>query len=114
MPKLGTLSLEGASGTSYTFNLYTKDTLVNDFIPGIYCLSRRSEDGDDIPVYIGESDNIFRHLANHEKQACFDDHAFDAIGICRTANAERRHATQEDLIKSLQPPCNDRPMQRVS
>lgn len=107
MPKLGTLSLEGASGTSYTFNLYTKDTLVNDFIPGIYCLSRRSQDGEDTPVYIGESDNIFRHLANHEKQACFDDHAFNAIGICRTANAGTRQATRDDLIKSLQPPCND-------
>ena len=107
MPKLGTLSLEGASGTTYTFNVYTKDTLVNDFIPGIYCLSRRSDDGADTPVYIGESDNIFRHLEKHEKQACFDDHSFNAIGICRTANAGTRQATQEDLIKSLQPPCND-------
>ncbi|MEE9255422.1 MAG: hypothetical protein V3U43_10825 [Pseudomonadales bacterium] len=107
MPKLGTASLEGASGTTYTFNVYTKDTLVNDFIPGVYYLSRRSEDGDESPVYVGESDNIFRHVADHEKQSCFDDHAYNAIAIYRTANAEKRHAAQQDLIKALQPPCND-------
>lgn len=107
MPKLGTVTLAGASGTSYTFNVYTKDTLINDFIPGVYCVSQHSEEGDATPVYVGESDNIFRHLENHEKQACFDDHAYNAVAICRTANAETRRAAQQDLIKALQPPCND-------
>ena len=107
MPTLGTTSLAGASGTDYTFNVYTKDTLVNDFIPGVYCLSQRSQDGDYTAVYIGESDNIFRHLAGNEKQACFDDHGYDAISIWRTANPKARQKTQADLIKSLQPLCNE-------
>lgn len=107
MPKLGTTDLEGASGTSYTFNVYTKDTLVNDFIPGVYCLSQHAEDGKGTPVYIGESDNIFRHLMNHEKQACFEDHGYDAIAICRAANAQTRKKAHEDLLKALKPPCNE-------
>lgn len=107
MPKLGTTSLKGASGTEYTFNVYTKNTLVNDFIPGVYCLARGAQGGDETAVYIGESDNIFRHLANHEKRACFEDQGYDAIGIHRTASAETRQAVERDLIKALRPPCND-------
>ncbi len=111
MPKLGTSTLSGASGESYTFNVYNKDMRFNDFIPGVYYISRQTMNADNAveekPIYIGESDNVDRSLHGHEKRACFEENEYNRISFYRTANAETRKAVVEDLVKALKPVCND-------
>ncbi|HKI73648.1 MAG TPA: hypothetical protein VJ998_03345, partial [Pseudomonadales bacterium] len=67
MPKIGTTTLTGKSGKTYTMNVYPGNMQFNDFIPGVYLISHSKADAD-TPIYVGETDNIDRTLQQHEKQ----------------------------------------------
>jgi len=111
MPKLGTTQLTGVTGEAYTFNVYDKKMRFNDFIPGVYLISRQSENADDDaahqPIYVGESDNVDRTLQSHDKISCFDEHDFNRICFYRAANPETRKSVYNDLKKALKPVCNE-------
>lgn len=111
MPKLGTAQFTGKSGETYTFNIYSKDMRFNDFIPGVYLISRQITDADnaveDQPIFVGESDHVDRALQSHDKQACFEENEYNRISFHRAANPEKRKTIADDLLKSLTPVCND-------
>lgn len=111
MPKLGTTMLTGASGETYTFNVYNKDMRFNDFIPGVYYVSRQTLNSDhaveEVPIYLGESDNVDRDLHSHDKRPCFEEKNFNRISFYRAANPDTRKAVADDLLKALNPACND-------
>lgn len=105
MPKLGTTTLTGKSGKQYTLNVYPGKMQFNDFIPGVYVISR-NEAGDDTAIYIGETDNIDQALRKHDKQACFDEHRYNRIAFLRNASRDIRQSVMGDLIPVLSPACN--------
>lgn len=105
MPKLATTTATGASGTEYPITVYTSDSDINDQILGVYLVSKRDNDSETV-LFVGDSDNIAPTLAKHDKQACFDENGYNAIGIYRMTDAKKRAAATEDLIKALQPSCN--------
>lgn len=111
MPKLGTTMLTGASGETYIFNVYNKNMRFNDFIPGVYYVSCQKLNSDhaveEMAIYLGESDNVDHALQSHEKRACFEEHNFNRVSFYRAANPETRKAVADDLLKALDPACND-------
>ena len=105
MPKLGTTTLTGKSGKTYTLNVYPGNMQFNDFIPGVYLISRH-ENESDTAIYVGESDNVDVTLRKHDKQACFVEHKFNRIAFFRNASKEVRDAVVADLLPILKPACN--------
>lgn len=105
MPKLGTTTLTGKSGKTYTMNVYPGNVQFNDFIPGVYLISH-SEGDSDTAIYLGESDNVDITLRKHEKQSCFDEHNYNRIALYRNASKEVRDSVVADLMPTLKPACN--------
>lgn len=105
MPKLRTTTLTGQSGKTYTLNVYPGNMRFNDFIPGVYLISRHSDDLD-TAIYVAESDNIDVTLRKHDRQACFDEHNYNRIAFWRNASKDVRDAVVADLIQVLKPACN--------
>ncbi len=106
MTGIETEHLTGQSGQGYTFNTYPADIRFNDFIPGVYLISRQESDDTIHHVFLGETDNIDICLADHDSQACFDQHGYNRIAFCKNASREIRRAIVEDLLPVLDPVCN--------
>ncbi len=105
MPVLETREFTGKSGKTYTMNVYPGDVQFNDFIPGVYYMSR--VDGDEEQaVYLGESGNIDLTLKKHDKQECLDQHGYNRIAFYRNASKEIRDEVVDDLMPVLSPACN--------
>ena len=106
MPKLGVTTLTGKSGEQYAFNVYAGDMRFNDFIPGVYYISRVTSNEEELPIYLGESDNVDGTLQNHEKQTCFDEHQYNRVAFYKNASREVRQAIVSDLLPGLETTCN--------
>ena len=105
MQKLGTTTLTGRSGTSYTLNLYPGKVQFNDFIPGVYLIAREDAQTS-AAIFLGETENVDVTLKNHEKRACFDEHDYNRVAFYRNASQEVRDAVLADLLPVLNPACN--------
>ena len=106
MPKLGVTTLIGKSGKEFAFNVYAGNMRFNDFIPGVYYISRETDSEAELPIYLGESDNVDVTLQHHERQACFDEHQCNRVAFYKNASREVRQAIVEDLLPGLAPVCN--------
>jgi bifunctional DNase/RNase len=104
MPKLGVKTLTGKSGRQYEFNVYPASMRFNDFIPGVYYISRQAPDQEELPIYIGESDNVDIALQNHEQQTCFDEHEYNRVAFHKNASRDVRKAIITDL--QFETSCN--------
>lgn len=109
MAKIGILTLTGASGKKYKFNVYPYDT---DFksIGGVYYISKRTEKNDGSgthsKIYIGQTGDLSERFDNHHKEICFQKHGANCKSIHAEASEEKRLEIEEDLINALRPPCN--------
>ena len=112
MEKLGTLKLQGASGTIYAFDVYSKDTNWTDGIECIYYVSNRTSKSDGTGnhshIYVGQTDDLKFRLSNHQRQSCFDSHDYNAISVHGESNERVRLDKESDLIDAMYPPCNQR------
>jgi hypothetical protein len=111
MAKLGELILKGASGTSYTFDVYPSDVTWKDGIACVYYVSKRTPKADGTGgthavIYVGETEDLKNRHVDHHKQECFDQHGCNAISILQEGDAKRRLQIEADLVKGLNPPCN--------
>ena len=111
MPGIGQTTLKGASGQEYPFKVFTSETRLNDFIPGIYAVVKQTagEDGEstvDEVLFIGTSQNVDVDLQKHGKRNCFEENGFNAICLHRTANNDTHKAVAEDLLGAISPTCN--------
>ena len=111
MPVIGQTTLQGASGQDYAFKVFTAETRLNDFIPGIYAVVKQTDDGDgassvDEVLFIGTSQNVDLELQKHDKRSCFEDNGFNAICLHRTANNDTHKAVAEDLLGAISPTCS--------
>ena len=109
MAKIGTLTLTGASGTKYTFNVYPYDTEFKA-IGAVYYISKRTEktdgSGSHAEIYIGETGDLSERFDNHHKEPCFKKHNANCISIHQESNEDKRLKIEEDLIDAYNPPCN--------
>ena len=111
MPVIGQTTLKGASGQEYPFKVFTSETRLTDFIPGIYAVVKQTagEDGEstvDEVLFIGTSQNVDVDLQKHGKRNCFEENGFNAICLHRTANNDTHKAGAEDLLGAISPTCN--------
>lgn len=112
MAKLGTLTLKGASGKSYDFNVYSSGGDWKEGVACVYYVSKRTKksdgSGNHTHIYVGETEDLKDRMASHHKQACFDKHNYNAVSVHRkSGGASARQTVEQDLIKALKPPCND-------
>ncbi len=111
MAKLGTLTLTGASGQKYDFEVYAFDTQYNQ-VACVYAVTRREEKGEGegyshTVIYVGQTDDLSERFDDHHKADCFTRHRANAIGVHQDGDEKSRRAKEAGLIKAYNPPCND-------
>ena len=109
MAKLGKLTLRGASGQTYEFEVYAFDSDFNA-VGAVYAITRRAqkEDGgyDHTIIYIGETSDLSTRFDGHHKEDCFVQHNANCTCIHRDDGESPRRAKEADLIANYNPPCN--------
>ncbi len=110
MAKIGTLTLTGASGNKYQFNVYPFNTEFKA-IPVVYYISKRTQkaegSGSHSKIYIGETNDLSERFDGHHKASCFKRNNANSISIHQEANEAKRLKVERDLIDAYEPPCND-------
>jgi hypothetical protein len=109
MAKIGTITYKGKSKTDYTFNLYPMDTSFSE-IGAVYIVTKREvkdDKGTHTLLYVGQAEDMSTRFNDHHKQDCFDKKGGNCIGVHQLSKASDRDTVEEDLIASLNPPCND-------
>jgi hypothetical protein len=110
LAKLGTINLKGASGTSWTFDVYLRDTPFKA-VGAVYVQSVRAPKagggGSHEFIYVGQTGDLSNRPLSHHKKGCFDRHGANALLIYTESNERTRLAIERDLINSINPPCND-------
>jgi predicted GIY-YIG superfamily endonuclease len=100
-----TVTLKGASGTSYTFYSYSTDSNWNEGVACVYYISK-FDGNNHTHIYIGETQDVKERHTDHHKQECFDAHGANCISIYQEKNAASRLQIEADLRKVIQFPCN--------
>jgi hypothetical protein len=101
-----TLELKGASGNTYTFDVYTSNTVWRDGVACVYYVSKRDSEGNHTHLYVGETEDMKDRHLDHHKQQCFERNGYNAISILRESSSNKRLQIEKDLIRALDPPCN--------
>ena len=97
------VTLQGASGASYAFRAYPKNSSWNA-VAGNYAILRQVSGG--AVVYVGETENLGDRMANHHRQTCFDRNAWTHLAFRGEGSADRRRAVELDLMAHYKPTCN--------
>lgn len=109
MSKISTITLSGASGKQYAFNVYPIDQKFND-IGAVYYFSHRSAKPGDThshrAVYIGQSGDLSTRFDSHHKENCITSCDANCISVHQDGNEQSRMAKERDLIEKHDPPCN--------
>ena len=96
----------GASGKKYEYTLYGLDAEFNN-VAGNYVFAQEVEPRTWKAVYVGQTDDLGRRLANHEKKPCVRRHGGTHVHVHGNATGESaRREEESDLIKALDPVCN--------
>ncbi len=110
MARLGTLTLRGASGQQYVFDVYDFDTDFGAF-GTVYAITRRAEKEEGgyshTTIYIGETGYLSTRFDGHHKEDCFIQHDRNCKCIHSDTDDDSRLAKEADLIANYNPPCND-------
>jgi hypothetical protein len=109
MAAIGSLTLTGASGASYTFQIFPWNTTFNP-VAAVYVVTKRlpAENGDfrhDV-LYVGETGSLSERFASHHKADAMERRQANCINVLQERNAEVRLRIEADLIASHNPPCN--------
>lgn len=105
MAKISTLSLKGASGRQYEFDVYPLDTEFNS-VGAVYAITKRDASRNHTVIYIGQTDDLSERFDNHHKASCFYRHSANCVCIRAENNEETRLAIEKDLIANYNPTCN--------
>ena len=101
-----TVTLKGASGIRYVFDVYPANSNWGDNIACVYYVSKCDDKGFHTPIYVGETGDLKTRHGDHHKQKCFENNGYNCISIHRQANEKTRLQIEEDLVKVLDLPCN--------
>lgn len=109
MGYLETAYFTGKSGTIYPFEIYSLDTAFNN-VCAVYIFGRWDiYSGIIFPLYIGETTELAKRLANHEKRLCAMAYGLNCFCIHRVLES-LRFQIETDLINGYSNcPCNKQP-----
>jgi hypothetical protein len=102
----GKVSVAGASGTSYEFEVHQWGTDFKD-VGAVYLILRNGSPGRYGLLYIGQTGDLSERFDNHHKRTCFDRNGKTHIGV-KVVSAERQRLNIEsDLLRKNRTTCND-------
>jgi hypothetical protein len=105
-----TLNFKGESGSNYTFDVCTFDTIFPN-ASGVYVFAKLRFNDQVLehitPLYIGESSDIGDRIANHEKWPCVEKHGCTHICVMMLSGQRSREKAETDLRHNYDTPCND-------
>ncbi len=107
---MATLTLIGASGTTYGFDVYPGSYNL-PAVAGVYYVTARTreEEGRILHehIYIEESENVAEHFNRHHKEYCFTQHNANCVSVHPDDDSPSRLYKETDLIAAHTPPCNN-------
>ncbi len=110
MAKLSILTLKGASGQTYDFEVYSYDSDFNA-LGAVYAITRRTQKNDGnykhTLIHIGETGDLSTRYNGHHNEDCFFQHNANCTCIHLDDDENSRLATKADLIAKYNPRCND-------
>lgn len=104
MAKITDVTFTGASNAKYVFKAYPLNTSFRN-VGGIYIFTTGIRY---TPLYVGKTQSLAGRIPSHNEWECVRRRGVDAICVRVETNAEKRGQIEADLIRSYQPPCNDR------
>lgn len=104
MGKVDTVTAKGASGTSYSFDVYPWGTTFKA-VGAVYLVLKKNQSNYAI-LYIGQTGDLSERFDDHHKASCFTRHGRTHIGILVESSGTRRLAIEADLIANYKPVCN--------
>ena len=104
MPKVGTISVTGASGRTYVFDVYPWGTQFNP-VGAVYLVLRKNQINYSI-LYIGQTGDLSERFDDHHKRPCFDRNNKTHVGIYLESSESKRLGVESDLLGRHSPPCN--------
>ncbi len=105
MAKETTVTLNGASGRSYSFDVYPWGTSFKA-VGAVYIILKKNGTNFTI-LYIGQTGDLSERFDNHHKRPCFDRHGKTHIGIHPVSSESHRFDIETDLVRNYSPVCND-------
>lgn len=105
MGKVTTISLKGASGRTYDFDVYPWGTQFKP-LGAVYTVLKRNQVDYSI-LYIGQTGDLSERFDNHHKRFCFDQRGKSHLGIHLEPSEAKRLGIESDLLGRYSPPCND-------
>lgn len=106
--KIEDLTLTGASGMKYTFQMYPWNTEFKA-LGGVYVITKRTPStsgGNHSLIYVGQTGDLSVRFDNHHKADCFNRHGTNCIGVLLEENEQRQLAIEADLLAAYDWPCN--------
>jgi predicted GIY-YIG superfamily endonuclease len=97
----------GVSGKTYTYHVYPFGTALKADA-GNYIYAKLNQQGQWVPLYIGETEDLDHRVATHEKRDCVRQNGVTHIHAHLTAGGlAARLAEETDIRKNFDSPCND-------
>ena len=104
MGRIGAITVDGASGLPYSFNVYAFNASLKA-VGGVYVVTRLANDEHTI-LYIGQTEDLSVIFEDHDKIDCFRKHKANCICVHRDDSKASRLDKEVDLIEAWNPPCN--------
>ena len=105
MKKVDTITAKGASGASYSFDVYPWGTNFKA-LGAVYLVLKKSSDGRYTILYVGQTGDLSERFDDHHKAACFNQNGKTHIGIKLERVEKTRLAIETDLVGNYNPVCN--------
>lgn len=104
MSKETTVTLKGASGKTYNFDVYLWGVQFKP-LGAIYTVLKKVPPNFHI-YYVGQTGDLSTRFDNHHKQTCFDRNGKTHIAVHLEPTESVRLAKEADLVASYNPGCN--------
>jgi hypothetical protein len=110
MPKIGDLEITGASGTTYTFEVYPLETTLGDH-GAVFAITKRtgtSKSANHARIFIGETNRLRDLVKSHSSKPCFTALRANCICVHGENDKEDRIRIVVDLLAGDIWACNPR------
>lgn len=104
MTKETSVTLKGASGRTYEFDVFPWGTPFKP-LGGIYTVLKKSPPNFHIQ-YVGQTGDLSSRFDSHHKQSCFDRNGKTHIAVHLESAESVRLTKEADLVSSYNPGCN--------
>lgn len=101
----GKVTVTGASGTQYEFEVYPWGTSFKP-LGGVYLVLRKQLTGKYDLLYIGQTGDLSERFDNHHQAPCFNRNGKTHIAVRLESSEPRRLNIETDLIQGNRTNCN--------